>query len=347
MNEEKTPPVADPGLEEHEHRFTDVDEAAADRAYRQIVGMLASVPVFVLAFLFVYFGVPKEAELVLFGANFKMQTTLLGLTGGLATLMIGVAAIAWARSLMSDEEIVGERHGAPSPPEARERVLADLETGIEASGIRRRKLLGTGMAGALGLIAVPALVSLADLGPWPTAELRSKTIEKTIWAEGVRLVNDVTYIPLKAADIVVGQLVNAVPEGLQKIEDGAEFQQAKAKAAIIVVRMDPNSIKIPDSRKDWQVDGILSYSKICTHVGCPISLWEQQTHHLLCPCHQSTFDLANSGVVVFGPAARSLPQLPITTDSEGYLVARSDFTVPVGPSYFERDSSKDFKEGDR
>jgi len=115
MKEEKAPPVADPGLEEHEHRFTDVDEAAADRAYRQIVGMLASVPVFVLAFLFVYFGVSKDAELVLFGANFKMQTTLLGLTGGLATLMIGVAAIAWARSLMSDEEIVGESATAPRP----------------------------------------------------------------------------------------------------------------------------------------------------------------------------------------------------------------------------------------
>jgi len=90
----------------------------------------------------------------------------------------------------------------------------------------------------------------------------------------------------------------------------------------------------------------LCYSKICTHVGCPISLWEQQTHHLLCPCHQSTFDLGNSGVVVFGPAARALPQLPITTDAEGYLVARSGFTVPVGPSYFERDSRNDFKEGD-
>jgi len=347
MSEQKNLPVPDPGLEEHEHRYTDVNEAAADRAYKQIVGMLAAVPVLVLAFLFVYFGVPKDAELVLFGANLQMQTTLLGLTGGLATLMIGVAAIAWARSLMSDEEIVGERHGAASPPEARERVLADLETGIEASGIRRRKLLGTGMAGALGLIAVPALVSLADLGPWPTPALRAETIERTIWAEGVRLVNDVSYLPLKASDLEVGQLVNAVPETLEKIEDGPAFQEAKAKAAIIVVRMDPNSIKIPDSRKDWQINGILSYSKICTHVGCPISLWEQLTHHLLCPCHQSTFDLANSGVVVFGPAARSLPQLPITTDSEGYLVARSDFTVPVGPSYFERDSSKDFKEGDR
>jgi ubiquinol-cytochrome c reductase iron-sulfur subunit len=282
----------------------------------------------------------------LFGVNLSMQPTLLGLTSGLAALLIGIAAIAWARSLMSDEEIVGERHGAASPPEVRERVLADLETGVEASGIRRRRLIGSGMAAALGLMAVPALVSLADLGPWPTAALRKETIEKTIWAEGVRLVSDVNYLPLKASELEVGQLVNAVPETLEDLE-GADFQSAKAKAAIIVVRMDPNSIKIPESRKDWQVNGILCYSKICTHVGCPISLWEQQTHHLLCPCHQSTFDLGNSGVVVFGPAARSLPQLPITTDAEGYLVARSDFTVPVGPSYFERDSSVDFKEGDR
>lgn len=339
-------PVPDPGLEEHPPRFTDVDPAAADRSYRQIVAMLAAVPVLVIAFLVVYFAVPRDAELILFGSTFKMQTTLLGLTAGIATLLIGIAAIAWARSLMSDEEIVGERHGAASPPEARERVLADLEIGIDASAIRRRKLLGTGMAGALGMMLLPAVVSLADLGPWPTAEERAKTIEKTLWAEGVRLVTDVTNVPLKATDLVVGQLVNAQPENLEQVE-GAEYQIAKAKASIIVVRMDPNSIKIPESRRDWQVDGILCYSKICTHVGCPISLWEQQTHHLLCPCHQSTFDLGNSGVVVFGPAARSLPQLPITTDAQGFLVARSDFTVPVGPSFFERDSLKDFQEGDR
>jgi ubiquinol-cytochrome c reductase iron-sulfur subunit len=339
-------PVPDPGFEEHPPRFTDVDAKAADRAYKQIVGMLASVPVLVLAFLVVYFAVPRDAELVLFGTNLKMQNTLLGLTAGLAALMIGVAAIQWARMLMSDEEIVGDRHEASSPPEVRERVLADLENSIEGSGIRRRRLLGTGMASALGLMVVPAVVSLADLGPWPTPDVRAQTIEKTIWAEGVHLVNDVTFKRLKASELEVGQLVNAEPETLQDLT-GTAYQQAKAKAAIIIVRMDPNSIRIPDSRRDWQVDGILSYSKICTHVGCPISLWEQQTHHLLCPCHQSTFDLGNSGVVVFGPAARSLPQLPITTDAEGYLVARSDFTVPVGPSFFERDSSKDFQEGDR
>ena len=338
-------PVPDPGHEEEAPRFTDVDAEAADHAYRQIVGMLAAVPVLVIGFLVVYFAVPRDAQLVIFGANLAMQTTLLGLTAGLAALLIGVSAIQWARVLMSDEEIVGERHGAASPPEARERVLADLETGIEGSGIRRRKLIGSGMAGALGLMVLPAVVSLADLGPWPTAAERARTIETTIWAEGVHLVNDVTYRRLKADEIEVGQLVNAEPENLQDLE-GTAYQQAKAKAAIIVVRMDPNSIRIPDSRQDWQVDGILCYSKICTHVGCPISLWEQQTHHLLCPCHQSTFDLGNSGVVVFGPAARSLPQLPITTDAEGYLVARSGFTVPVGPSFFERDSSQDFVEGE-
>lgn len=338
--------IPDPGIEPHVERFTDVDEAAANRAYRQIVLMLALVPILAISFVVVYFAVPKDAVVVVFGSSYLLQPVLLGLTAGLAALLIGVSAIHWARTLMSDVEIVGDRHGAASPDHVRDTLVEKVTLGVENSGIKRRKLLGTGMAGALGIMLVPALVTLADLGPWPTAAVRRETIEKTIWAEGIRLVNDVTYLPLKASEIVVGQLVNAQPANLTDLH-GVEFQQAKAKAAIIVVRMDPNSIKIPESRRDWQVDGILCYSKICTHVGCPISLWEQQTHHLLCPCHQSTFDLGNSGVVVFGPAARALPQLPITVDAQGYLVARSDFTVPVGPSYFERDSSRDFKEGDR
>ena len=89
-------------------------------------------------------------------------------------------------------------------------------------------------------------------------------------------------------------------------------------------------------KEDWAYDGIVAYSKVCTHVGCPVALYEQQTHHLLCPCHQSTFDLADNGKVLFGPAARPLPQLPIGVDSEGYLIATSGFTEPVGPSFWER-----------
>jgi ubiquinol-cytochrome c reductase iron-sulfur subunit len=105
---------------------------------------------------------------------------------------------------------------------------------------------------------------------------------------------------------------------------------------VILVRMRPEDIHPLKSRADWGFHGILCFSKICTHVGCPISLWEHQTHHLLCPCHQSTFDLANNGRVIFGPAARSLPQLPIGVDSDGYLIAMHDFYEPVGPSFWER-----------
>ena len=96
----------------------------------------------------------------------------------------------------------------------------------------------------------------------------------------------------------------------------------------------------PEGEDSWTYEGILCFSKICTHVGCALGLYEQLTHHMLCPCHQSTFDLADNGKVIFGPAARHLPQLPIEVDDEGYIVAQSDFTEPVGPSFWERDNTE-------
>ncbi|QIK72916.1 Rieske 2Fe-2S domain-containing protein [Propioniciclava coleopterorum] len=339
-------PVADPGIEEHVERYTDSDPALGRRAYLQVVTAFALVPVFAIAFVVVYFAVPRDASAHLLGVNWNVQTTLLGLTAGLAVLLIGIGAIHWARQLMTDTEIAEERHPVHSTDAEKEGFVEVLNAGVADAGVKRRGLILASFGGALGIMAVPALVTLADLGPWPTADLRKKTLEYTLWAEGVRVVNDTNWVPLKAADIEIGQLINAEPENLRDLH-GVEYQNMKAKTALIVVRMDPNSIKIPESRKDWQVGGILAYSKICTHVGCPISLWEQQTHHLLCPCHQSTFDLGDSGVVVFGPAARALPQLPLKVDGQGYLIAQSDFTVPVGPSFFERDSRNDFKEGDR
>jgi ubiquinol-cytochrome c reductase iron-sulfur subunit len=338
-------PITDPGVEEHIPRLTDIDEHAADRATRQVATMFGLVPLLAIAFVVIYFAVPREASINAGFVNANAQHLGLGVTLGLAILLIGIAAVQWARQIMTDVEMVDERHEATSSPEDRASILKDLEAGVDESKIKRRKVLGYSLVGALGALALPVVAVFADLGPKPTKKVRAATIERTIWAEGVRLVNDITYLPIKAGSLEIGQLVNGEPENLKDLE-GVQFNQEKAKAAIIVVRMDPNSIKIPESRKDWAVGGILCYSKICTHVGCPISLWEQQTHHLLCPCHQSTFDLGNSGVVVFGPAARALPQLPITIDAEGYLVARSGFPVPVGPSYFERDSRPDFKEGD-
>jgi ubiquinol-cytochrome c reductase iron-sulfur subunit len=338
-------PVSDPGVEDYIPRLTDVDEKAADRATRQVATMFGLVPVLAIAFVVIYFAVPKSTFIDFGPLKANALHVGLGLTLGLAILLIGIGAVQWARQLMNDHEMTDERHPATSSDEDRAAIMADVNAGIEESQIGRRKVLGRSLAGALGVLALPLIAVFADLGPHPTKKVRAATIETTIWAEGVRLVHDVTYAPIKASGLVIGQLVNAQPENLKDLE-GTAFLQAQSKASIIIVKMDPNTIKIPDSRKAWAVGGILCYSKICTHVGCPISLWEQQTHHLLCPCHQSTFDLGDSGLVVFGPAARALPQLPITVDDEGYLMARSGFTVPVGPSYFERDSRNDYQQGD-
>lgn len=338
-------PVENPGVEHEPPRYTDTDQGAGNAAYRFVVGCFALVPVLSIAFVVVYFAVPKDVYIIFGSTRYMAQHVLLGLTLGLAVLLVGVGAVQWARLLMVDHEITEERHSAGSSAETRAAAIEIVYQGLDESGLQRRKLIGRSLLGALGILVVPAVVTLADLGPWPTKSVRAETIEKTLWGPEVRLVNDITFEPIKAADLEIGQLVNAQPENLTELH-GHEVLVEKAKAAIIVVRMDPNSIRIPESRTSWHVNGILCYSKICTHVGCPISLWEQQTHHLLCPCHQSTFDLGNSGVVIFGPAARSLPQLPITTDAEGYLIATSDFTVPVGPSYFERDSRNDFEDGD-
>ncbi|MCC2593432.1 Rieske (2Fe-2S) protein [Tessaracoccus sp. OS52] len=343
--------VPNPGLEEHIERYTDVDPGAGRRAYAGIVAMLAAVPLLAIAFVVIYFAVPRDAVLDFSFAGAEIlranaQNVGFGVTGGLAVLFIGLALVQWARVIMTDEESVELRHPAASSDEDRAVFVEQWNAGAKQSGLGRRKLIGGALAGAIGFAVIPAVVLLADMGPWPTKSVRARTIEETIWDEGVELVNDETWRPIRPQDIEIGQLVNAQPATLQELH-GSEFQVEKAKAALVIVRMDPSSIKIPESRKDWHVSGILAYSKICTHVGCPISLWERQTHHLLCPCHQSTFDLGNSGVVVFGPAARSLPQLPIKVNAEGNLVAQSDFTVPVGPSYFERDSREDYKDGDQ
>ena len=121
-----------------------------------------------------------------------------------------------------------------------------------------------------------------------------------------------------------------MPEGIDKAEHVA---RAAAKAAVLLMRLDPDGHQAPARSADWGYDGIVAYSKICTHVGCPVGLYEQQTHHLLCPCHQSTFDVTQDCKVIFGPAHRPLPQLPITVDADGYLIATASFNEPVGPSF--------------
>jgi len=330
-------PIANPGLPEHLPRPTDIDPAAEKRAERQVAALFGVSGLFAVLFCVSYFvfkiGDNTDEFWGMGASNVTLGTCL-----GLCLISLGAGLIQWSRKLMNDHEIVEMRHPASSSEEERSEAVAAFQQGVEDSGIARRPLVRNSLLGALGLLGLPAIVALRDLGPLPGDKLAH-----TVWKKGMHVVQDVDGAKIRPADMQVGQLVNAEPEVFFETNaegepefEGTELLQAKAKAAVILVRMHPDDIRPSDDRKNWGVDGILCFSKICTHVGCPISLWEQQTHHLLCPCHQSTFDLADNGKVVFGPANRSLPQLPLTVDSEGYLVATSDFHEPVGPSYWER-----------
>jgi len=178
-------------------------------------------------------------------------------------------------------------------------------------------------------IAVPLVSSVG--GDWDISKFKH-----TIWKRGTRLAIDPNGRLIKAADVTIGSVVHVIPDVPEEERRSHEWITEKAKAVVLLVRLDPADLKESEERKTWSHEGIVAYSKICTHVGCPVALYEQQTHHLLCPCHQSTFDVADGAKVVFGPAKRPLPQLPIAVDDEGYLIAQDDFDEPVGPSYWGR-----------
>jgi ubiquinol-cytochrome c reductase iron-sulfur subunit len=332
-------PIDNPGLPAHQPRPTDVDPAQAKRAERQVSTLFLLAIVLSLGFCVAYFTIDKDATFLGWSAlNFALGTTV-----GLALLFIGVGAVQWAKKLMDDHEAVEMRHPVASSTEDRAAFMESVNAANRESGFGRRPLIRRSMLGAMAALGLPAIVVLRDLGPLPHSQW------KTVWKKGMRVVNDVSGAPIRPSDVEVGQLINAEPavfyetdEEGERVFEGTELLQAKSKAAVIVVRMRPEDISPDKGKENWGVDGILCYSKICTHVGCPISLWEQQTHHLLCPCHQSTFDLADNGKVIFGPAHRPLPQLPLAVDDEGYLIATSDFPDVVAPSYPElhRDQKK-------
>ncbi|MGP4002049.1 cytochrome bc1 complex Rieske iron-sulfur subunit [Streptomyces sp. 8N706] len=322
-------PFADPGLPPHEHRIQDIDKKAAKRSERVVAFLFTLSMLATIGFIAAYVAIPIEKIVYIFPiGNISALNFSLGVTLGAALFCIGAGAVHWARTLMSDVETAQERHPIEAEPEVKAKVMADFKAGAEESGFGRRKLIRTTMFGALAMVPLSGLVLLRDLGPLPETKLRH-----TLWERGKLLVNVNTQEPLRPEDVAVGSLTFAQPEGLE--EDEHDFQKEIAKAALMIVRLQPENIK--DKRElDWSHEGIVAYSKICTHVGCPISLYEQQTHHVLCPCHQSTFDLSDGGRVIFGPAGHALPQLRIGVNKDGYLEALDDFAEPVGPSFWER-----------
>lgn len=329
-------PVADV---EHRPRAADTDPKAARRAERQVTAMFMLSALFVIGFVAAYVGIDKSTTVYipLFGLVGASQIAL-GFCLGMAVLLIGTGAIQWAKKLMPDVEVVQQRHDMESPESTTAEAAANYQRGKEESGFARFRMIRRTLIAALALFPIPLVIMLKDLWvPTPAEEGKSPAdiLSTTLWRAGSRIVSDGTYKPVRPADLPVGGLISAVPADLQEVEEVQGNLNARGKSAIILVRMEPDEIRAQQG-DGWDYQGILAYSKICTHVGCPIALYEQRTHHLLCPCHQSTFDLADAGNVVFGPAARAMPQLPIGVDEEGYLVAMSDFQQPIGPSFWER-----------
>jgi ubiquinol-cytochrome c reductase iron-sulfur subunit len=231
---------------------------------------------------------------------------------------------------VTTKEIIQERHAISSTSEDRATFNQYFQEGTQESGLVQRRLLRRTLLLAAAPLGLLPLVLLRDLGPLPEKKLRHTT-----WKKGTRLVVDGTGLPLKATDFnSPGGIITVVPEGAENNLDEI------ATGAVLLLNLPEDQLKIKKGRENWNVGGIVAYSKICTHVGCPAALYEQTTHHILCPCHQSTFDALDSAKVIFGPAARPLPQLPIGVDSEGYLIATSDFHEPIGPSFWERGRPK-------
>jgi ubiquinol-cytochrome c reductase iron-sulfur subunit len=321
--------MANPGFPPHRPRVTDLDPQANRRAERAVYTLFYLSIVGSIWAIAAYMIFPIDAA---DPASVRLNNLFIGLGLALSLLAMGIGAVHWGKSLMSDHEGIDERHPVHGSEETRARAVEIFQQADHESGFGRRTLIRNSLIGALIAFPLPAVVLFRGLAPEDKDPVA--LLSKTLWKKGTRLALDPTGTPIKAVDVTLGSAFHVIPEGLQDLAHGK--LEEKAKAAVLLMRLRPEDLNELPERKGWSYDGIVAYSKICTHVGCPVALYEQQTHHLLCPCHQSQFDVANHCEVIFGPAKRPLPQLPIAVDSEGYLIAQSDFTEPVGPSFWER-----------
>ncbi len=323
--------IKDPGLPAHVHRRADEDEKFAKKAETQVAILFILSALGTLLLIASYIFIPTDSFIFIpVMGETNAHQLFLGLGMAIALFCIGAGAIHWAKTLMPDEEVIAERHEFRSSDEDRAEFVKTVKAGAGAAGLGRRPLIKRTLGLALGLSGLTPLLLLRDLGPLPKDDLT-----KTSWKAGTRLVTDPGNRPIKASDLEVGAVAQTLPE----LAPGEERTLNNiGKDAVLLIRLRPEDFNLTAERLSWTHEGIIAFSKICSHMGCAVALYEQQTKHLLCPCHQSTFDVTRAAKVIFGPAARPLPQLAITVDAEGYLVAQAPFTEPVGPSFWERSS---------
>jgi len=287
---------------------------ARRRATRRIALCLVAATFAALAFAAVNFvGEPGSRWYIL----------LLGLFLGVAVMAAGIAAVLWGKHLIPREEAVEERHPLVSSAAEEEATQRTLRRAFDETGLRGQPLLRrlvVGLLGGFGVIAVVPLLNLVRAAP-------HRSLFVTRWSPGARLVTP-DGRPVRLGDLAIGGMLTALPEGHLDV-------QAQADSAVVLVRLPPG-LPIPAQQRAAAYADHVAFSKICTHAGCPVSMYVAPVQQLLCPCHQSVFDLADAARPVFGPATRALPQLPITVDDAGYFRARADFPQPVGPGFWSR-----------
>jgi ubiquinol-cytochrome c reductase iron-sulfur subunit len=233
---------------------------------------------------------------------------------------IGAGIVLWAKHFMPTEEVAEDRHPMESSEEDIAAFRADFQAG--GSSLQRRRVLVATAGGACAALGVALLFPIRSLGPRP-----GRGLKQTAYKGGNVRVVDENGMPVRPRDLPVDGFITVWPDG--------HTDDADASTLLIHFRSDQD-FQPEAGREDWTVDDIVAYSKICTHVGCPVGLYQAQLGLLLCPCHQSTFDVMRHAIPVFGPAARSLPQLPLGLDGDGFIIATGDFSGPVGPGFWDR-----------
>jgi ubiquinol-cytochrome c reductase iron-sulfur subunit len=241
------------------------------------------------------------------GGQPQLEGTLLAIALG----SLGAGLVLWAHHLLpSDIRTELREHHVTSATE-REEFAEDFERG----GLERRHFLIGALSAAVAAIGVALLFPIRSLGPRP-----GHALDHTPWRAGLRAVTS-DGKPVRASDVPVDGLVTIFPEGAPDSADG----QA------VLMRVDPALLSGPRGAADWAPGGLIAFSKVCTHAGCPVGLYEASIHQLLCPCHQSAFAVLEGARPTSGPADRALPQLPLMIDSDGLLRARGDFSESIGP----------------
>jgi ubiquinol-cytochrome c reductase iron-sulfur subunit len=251
------------------------------------------------------------------------QTQAEGALLGASLAGIGVGVAAWGKYLMPQGPFVEDRHELPTTDSDRQAFGAAFSRGEVA--IQRRGFLGKLLGAAIGVFSIvgifPFIRSL--YGPRP-----GNALDYTAWRRGSRVVT-IDGRPVMADDVDVGGVLTVFPEG----------HTGDAVAQTLLIRASSIPITTLPGRETWSPHGYLAYSKLCTHAGCPVSLYQQQVQQLLCPCHQSVFQILNGARPIFGPAPRPIPQLPLMDNGDGFLRAQSDFDQPVGPGFWERNTA--------